>query len=802
MSIGSRPKGRESPASVWRCPPWRGKPECRTLLQIKDLKSAYPLDTLGSVNRRASKAEMSWKRLHRTILVCAIFALLAARALCRESVELQDQGNQAADYVRTEILYEEGKVILLSDYQERITQTRYRAKGRVKMTYQDILLNCDEVEYDEASREGEATGNVRFSQGKQWFTCSRAEFSFASQTGTFYDASGFTDREIFIEGRTIFKTGRDTYRIQDGFITSCQEKRPKWSLGTSTASIRVDHTARLHHMIFRIKGLPVFYAPYFIFPMEEKKRSSGLLPFRYGNSTSKGRVFSQGYYQTLGSSADATIYGDYFTERGLAVGGIFRARPNPGTRLYLQAYGIRDRLQQGGAQLLIDGESLLESGYRAVARVNITTNFRFRQAFSDTFRSATIPQENSAFFMTRNHRSFSTNMILERDEVYFPERSLIVRKTPSLELSSLGTPIGKTPLIFYLRAAVEGLYRGDSIMETPTIVQRLDLFPRVALRLPALAGFSLVPSLGVRETYYGARITDESRPEIVPRSLFRQYLDFELDLRTPTIEKDFKSSWLGDFKHVVEPVLLYRRIYGIRHLNETLRFDEEDAIADTNEVEYGIVNRIFRSREGGSGIRKEYEFLSLGLMQKYYFDPQFGGAFREGEPNMFYPLYTLTGFSLTGIQRNLAPTSLVARVSPGRGISHDIRADYDTKLQRFRDTSVSSYWRQEKLFVAGTYFKTAALEKGTFESHQLQGQIGYGSTDSGLSASFTFSYNIRTSALLNNHARVNYMWNCCGLSIEFQQFDLGLRKESRLNFSFTLKGIGSFGNIKRPESLF
>ena len=41
----------------------------------------------------------------------------------------------------------------------------------------------------------------------------------------------------------------------------------------------------------------------------------------------------------------------------------------------------------------------------------------------------------------------------------------------------------------------------------------------------------------------------------------------------------------------------------------------------------------------------------------------------------------------------------------------------------------------------------------------------------------------------------------CGLK-KNQQFDLGLRAESRFSFSFTLKGIGSFGNLKRPESLF
>jgi LPS-assembly protein len=268
------------------------------------------------------------------------------------------------------------------------------------------------------------------------------------------------------------------------------------------------------------------------------------------------------------------------------------------------------------------------------------------------------------------------------------------------------------------------------------------------------------------------------------------------------LEKKYDSPWAGKFKHVIEPTIFYRRIHGVDNLSEIIRFDDQDAIADTNEVAAGIVNRIFRSRETAAGVSQDYEFLSLSLMQKYYFDPTFGGAFRQGESNDFYPLNTLTGFSALGIRRNIAPTNIVLRLSPASGISYDIRADLDSQLQRMRDASLSMYWHTEGLFAGGTYFRTQAVEPGTFESHQVQGQLGYGSPLRGFSASVSLSYNILSEKLLNSHSRINYMWDCCGLALEFQQFNLGSRTESRINFSFTLKGLGSFGNIKRPESLF
>lgn len=704
--------------------------------------------------------------------------------------------------VRTEIPYRDGTVTLLSDSLEIAAKTRYRAKGHVVITFQDIMVSGEEAEYDRETREGSIIGKVRFTQKEQWLTCSRVEFNFGSRTGTFYGASGYTDREFFISGRTIRKTGPDTYSVEDGLVTACQPTRPKWVFSASRTNIRLDRTARLRNTIFKIKGVPVFYAPYIIVPLGKKERSSGFIPFHTGNSTSKGRVLSEGYYQALGKGADALIYGDYFSLRGLAVGGIFRARPNPETRFHLEAYGINDKLDQGGVQLTVDGESRLKDDWRAVARVNITSNFRFRQAFAETFRSATIPQERATAFLTGNHNSISTNIGFERQEVLFPIRSLVIRKLPSLEFASLGTPLGRSPFILSFRTSLDGISRTDSLTQTKQLVQRLDFHPRLTVRLPSLKGFSLVPSVGVRETYYGARLSAESPSGIANQSLHRRYADLNLELKTPVLEKDFHSSWFGNMQHTVEPFLTYRWIRGVDDFEKIIRFDDQDALANTNEVEYGIVNRFNRSRTNEGGITENHEFMSFALIQKYYFDPTFGGAFRPGQFNAFYPLDTVTGFYQTLNPSRLAPVSAIFQLTPRNGIHNDLRLDFDARLHRWRNQSLSTLWQQGKISVSGTYFRTQVPEAGMTASNHVQGQIWYGQADRGLSSGLAVSYNVKTGQLLNSNTRVNYTWDCCGVALEFNQFDLGLRTESRFSFSFTLKGIGSFGNLKRPENIF
>ena len=50
--------------------------------------------------------------------------------------------------------------------------------------------------------------------------------------------------------------------------------------------------------------------------------------------------------------------------------------------------------------------------------------------------------------------------------------------------------------------------------------------------------------------------------------------------------------------------------------------------------------------------------------------------------------------------------------------------------------------------------------------------------------------------LLNTRSFLGYSWDCCGVQLNYDTFNLpsGLRRESRLYFTFSLAGLGSIGN--------
>jgi LPS-assembly protein len=692
----------------------------------------------------------------------------------------------------------DGIVIIDADRIERTSKDEWNASGKVQLTYKDIVMTTERLEYNSETEDARTPGPVRFAEGIHWIIGSHMEVNLQTQQGIFYDAEGFTDQEFYFKAKLVRKTGQDTYQAESAFITACEEDLPKWRFAMRRANLNVNNYASARNTVFRVKNLPLFYTPYMRIPLERKRRASGFTIPNTGSSTNKGRRVSESFYLTLGESADMTVTGDYFSKRGIGYGGRFRARPRNDSYLDLTSYFIRDRLKQGGSLFAANAYTQLPYGFRGVAQFNLVTSFTFRQVFSDTFRAATTPNETSIIFLTNNFRSFGFNLGFNREETFFPTRNILIRKAPIIELRSVGAPIGKN---FHLEfeSTLEGVSRIDALVQTPPVEQRFDFFPRVYYSGLKTAWFSLLPRVGLRETLYSDS-KDPDTDQLARRHLRRQYVEADVDLLGPILQRRF-DFW-GGLTHSIEPEINYRWIHGIDDYRRILRIDDVDAVANTNELEYGITQRLFRRANFFGDGETNHETVSLSIAQKYFLDSNFGGALQAGSINQFYPLNTLTGFLYETERRRFSPLTALLRVSPSFHYSADLRADYDAERGGFRTTSVTGSMSLSRLQGGLTYFLTRKIDASSFTSHQVQALIIYGQQLNGFSVSTLLNYDFQRSALLNSISRINYFWDCCGVSLEYLQFNVNFRNESQFRFSFFLKGLGAFGNIQRPESIF
>ena len=721
------------------------------------------------------------------------------------------------------------------------------ASGNVQVTYADVLIIADRATFNKLTNDLLAEGNVFFEQQGQRLTGERLEFNYKTKRGTIYTPTAFTSRTpdgtvLIVDADRADKTGDDVYRLENVRLTACQERVPKWTFTAKRARIRLDHRAKVYNALLRVKNIPVFYLPYASISISKKDRSSGFLLPSSGSSSIKGRTLHLAYYQTLGRSADMLVRTDVYSQRGIGLGFDFRARTNEKSSISFGSFLVFDRLlgqrrrpgcdpnleadgcklpDQGGSSFYADAVQYFKNGFVAVADVNITSSFAFRQVFSDNVATAISPEERSIFYVNKNWRSFSFNSQFGEQSFFISDRIVKVRQFPSFELNQRNTKISESfPAYFSFGAALEGVRRsetsGDTIdLKTPSVVQRMDFSPRVTFPLRSFAGFTLTPSVGVRSTFYSDSLNPLTR-QVIGQNLLRNYADLQVDLRPPALAKVFRhrngTPW---FKHIIEPFVEYRRVAGIDEFDRTIRIDERDIIADTNEVTYGVSNRFLVKRKPADGSAPQpHELLDITITQKYFFDPTFGGALRASIRNQISPINTLSGFSYGGLQRNVSPLNLRARLRPTEAVFADVRLNYDTRYHDLRDFIVGAGYTKKFITLSQSWFYTrrVAVDKfredqlrfdpTTFPGNQLDLAAFVGNPARGPYGGFSMVYDLRDRffdgsprdrRLIIFNSSAGWAWDCCSFNVQTVTFNAGFRNENRIVFAFTLKGIGTFG---------
>ena len=78
---------------------------------------------------------------------------------------------------------------------------------------------------------------------------------------------------------------------------------------------------------FKLRGVPILYAPAFYKDLREGARKSGFLSPSVGNSNRRGLMYGLGYFWAIHRSYDLNYRPQYFTLRGLAHTVDFRGKP-------------------------------------------------------------------------------------------------------------------------------------------------------------------------------------------------------------------------------------------------------------------------------------------------------------------------------------------------------------------------------------------------------------------------------------------------------------------------------------------
>lgn len=146
----------------------------------------------------------------------------------------------------------------------------------------------------------------------------RAETDFNTGVSSFYSAE-FVMHAEHLRGSAEKITRFDDQRVtfSSGSVTYCEPGNNAWAIASSDITLYPDKgygTAK--HMTFRVADVPVFYLPWFRFPIDDTRQSGFLYP-SMGISKSDGVDVSIPYYFNIAPNIDDTLTVRHIEKRGL-----------------------------------------------------------------------------------------------------------------------------------------------------------------------------------------------------------------------------------------------------------------------------------------------------------------------------------------------------------------------------------------------------------------------------------------------------------------------------------------------------
>jgi LPS-assembly protein len=515
-------------------------------------------------------------------------------------------------------------------------------------------------------------------------------------------------------------------------------------------------------------------------------------------------------------------------------------------------------VNQGGVDVVALGRKDLSPETRIAGNVEFLSSYVYRLVFNDNYSQAISSEVSSDLSLTHQHNGFIPSVSLDRFQTFASSTNgdeARILHMPNLHYDVLDRPLSASPLYWGLGASLDYLSRSEPLFHARN-VGRVDFYPHLSLPL-SVSGWSVVPEVALRDTFYtGSQIPDltganSGTPTISHDALNRADVEASVDIRPPALERDYAlSGWNRELRHVIEPELTYRFVGGIgAQARNVLLVDTSDIATNTSQVGFLLTQRFYLrpsdtstaqqpcAHAGGQTDQqpdekndqppdretdlltdqqnstscpvRPREWASWQVAQKFFFDPDFGGALIPNRRNVFDSTLDLTGIAFLTGPRNFAPLISRLRFEAIDNLRIEWDLDFDPKNGRLDSDNIFAGYSWGNTTVGLGHAMLNAVDENngaasTIQSQQVQPFVSIGKQSNvGFNFAANAGYDFVQHSLQYAGVQAVYNWNCCGLTFGYRRFELGsIRDETQYLYSFTLANFGSVGDIRRSTSVF
>ena len=291
-----------------------------------------------------------------------------------------------------------------------------RLSGNAVVRYRDMELTAARIVYNTETEEiwaegvsdtasGTMIGTPEFRQGEEPPLLGlQMRYNLGTEKGSV--VQGRTSfEEGFYRGEVIRKIGDRTAYVSGGGFTTCDRSHPHYEFHSRRMKVIEDDKVIAKPVVLRLFGVPVFWFPFYVFPIR-KGRHSGILVPRWGSNDLDGLTFrNMGYYLAPSEYWDVTFRTDLRERTGWLFRTDFR-------------YALRYRFRGSAG---FDFEYRRRAGYTAGRAWNV--RFQHTQTLDPTmtFRgsgrfasSKDFFRENSEDLYERLNRTLRSHLTLSK----------------------------------------------------------------------------------------------------------------------------------------------------------------------------------------------------------------------------------------------------------------------------------------------------------------------------------------------------------------------------------------------------
>ena len=198
-------------------------------------------------------------------------------------------------------------------------------EGDVVLTQGNRAIRAGRAVLGQQRREGTLSGGVHIREPDLIMQGTHAEIDLDRETATVHDAQFLLPQpELRGKAASVTRDEAGNVILAGQVFTRCEPGNDSWRVTARHVHLpdkAVFGTAR--HAVVRMRGVPVFYAPYIKFPVTDDRQSGFLFPnIQY--SGEDGLDLSVPYYLNLAPNRDATLMPRIVSKRGYGLEAEYR----------------------------------------------------------------------------------------------------------------------------------------------------------------------------------------------------------------------------------------------------------------------------------------------------------------------------------------------------------------------------------------------------------------------------------------------------------------------------------------------